>query len=424
MAISKIPGAGVSADTLEAGDIAANAIGSSEIADDAVGTDQLSNAVAISTTGAITTTGAFTSVGIDDNASGATAITIDATEKVGIGEASPDRLLHLKGAASGHTYLRMESPSGSNLNNYIEFKTQNDTKSWAIAARSDDDGNKLDIGSNTNSNVLVLNSNGTIGLHHSGGTGQQVFIENQDSANGRIGLKITSPSSSANNSAMEMQVTRSNSSAYRFLKCLSNSGNDEEFLVRGDGYVQADGSISGGHGDYAEYFESKTGEAIPVGTTVKLDGDKVVACSESDTPMGVIRPNGSAHIVANDAWNKWYNKYLCTDFGAYIFEEYTATEWTVDEEKHSYPTDSIPADLTVPADAVVTSEDEDGNKLMRRKLNPDYDESQTYIPRENRDEWVIVGLLGQIPITKGQPVADSWIKMKDVSETVEMWFVK
>ena len=85
MAISKIPGAGVSADTLEAGDIAANAIGSSEIADDAVGTDQLSNAVAISTTGAITTTGAFTSVGIDDNASGATAITIDANENVGIG---------------------------------------------------------------------------------------------------------------------------------------------------------------------------------------------------------------------------------------------------------------------------------------------------------------------------------------------------
>ena len=84
MAISKIPGAGVSADTLEAGDIAANAIGSSEIADDAVGTDQLSNAVAISTTGAITTTGAFTSVGIDDNAD-ATTITIDANENVGIG---------------------------------------------------------------------------------------------------------------------------------------------------------------------------------------------------------------------------------------------------------------------------------------------------------------------------------------------------
>ena len=96
MAISKITASGVATDTLTAADIAANAIGSSEIADDAVGTDQLSNAVAISTSGAITTTGAFTSVGIDDNASGAVAITIDSDEKVGIGETSPDNKLHVK----------------------------------------------------------------------------------------------------------------------------------------------------------------------------------------------------------------------------------------------------------------------------------------------------------------------------------------
>ena len=38
MAFSKIPGAGVSADTLEAGDIAANAVGASELADNAVDT--------------------------------------------------------------------------------------------------------------------------------------------------------------------------------------------------------------------------------------------------------------------------------------------------------------------------------------------------------------------------------------------------
>ena len=67
---------------------------------------------------------------------------------------------------------------------------------------------------------------------------------------------------------------------------------------------------------------------------------------------------------------------------------------------------------------------------MRKKLNPDFvenvdeDGSQIYSPREERDEWHIVGLLGQIPITKGQPVADNWIKMKDVSDTVEMYFVK
>ena len=43
---------------------------------------------------------------------------------------------------------------------------------------------------------------------------------------------------------------------------------------------------------------------------------------------------------------------------------------------------------------------------------------------EDRDEWHIVGLLGQIPVTKGQPTGSNWTKMKDVSNTVEMYFVK
>ena len=63
--------------------------------------------------------------------------------------------------------------------------------------------------------------------------------------------------------------------------------------------------------------------------------------------------------------------------------------------------------------------------LRISKFNPEYDDSQSesYSTREDRDEWHIVGLLGQIPITKGQPTGN-WIKMKDVSDTVEMYFVK
>ena len=56
---------------------------------DKITTGIIADDVSISTSGAITTTGAFTSVGIDDNASGATAITIDANENVGIGVTNP-----------------------------------------------------------------------------------------------------------------------------------------------------------------------------------------------------------------------------------------------------------------------------------------------------------------------------------------------
>ena len=111
-------------------------------------------------------------------------------------------------------------------------------------------------------------------------------------------------------------------------------------------------------------------------------------------------------------------------------EEFTLTEWVDGKNEDggdndiSYHTDKIPSNIAVPSDAKIITTNDNGEKLMRRKLNPDWDESKTYVPRENRDEWNIVGLLGQVQITKGQPVASNWIKMKDISDTVELWFIK
>jgi hypothetical protein len=54
----------------------------------------------------------------------------------------------------------------------------------------------------------------------------------------------------------------------------------------------------------------------------------------------------------------------------------------------------------------------------------DYDESKEYKPRSERDEWVIIGMLGQIQVEKGQKTGTNWIKMRDISDTVEEWLVR
>ena len=64
--------------------MAIDTIKSTAVLDGAISTADLANDIAINTSGAITTTGAFTSQGIDDN-SNATAITIDSSENVLIG---------------------------------------------------------------------------------------------------------------------------------------------------------------------------------------------------------------------------------------------------------------------------------------------------------------------------------------------------
>ena len=230
-----------------------------------------------------------------------------------------------------------------------------------------------------------------------------------------------------------------------------NGGIKIKFNANGDGYW--DGAADNGAADYAEYFESTDGKAIPIGNTVVLENGKVRQAKDSETPIGIVRPHDGCAMVGNSAWSKWDNKYIRDDYGKYEYESYTKTRWFEEISKeeyekkdkddtggvrggsvrdilggekgtyyrqHEYYSDIIPSGLTVPDDAKILED----SSYQRHKINPDYDASKEYKPREERDEWNIIGLLGQIPMTKGQPVASNWIKMKDVSNTVEMYFVK
>ena len=185
-----------------------------------------------------------------------------------------------------------------------------------------------------------------------------------------------------------------------------------------DGDIKIDGSYLTGGVDYAEYFESTDGSAIPVGTTVILDNGKVRAATGSETPIGVIRPKTSGTSVTGGSHDlNWKGKYLVDDYDGQVFENATFCSWKEGDEPKQCWKDRPPTGVTIPDDAVETTK-------SRKKLNPDFDASKTYVPRSERVEWNCVGLLGQIPITKGQPTSTNWIKMKERSSTVELWMVK
>ena len=58
------------------------------------------------------------------------------------------------------------------------------------------------------------------------------------------------------------------------------------------------------------------------------------------------------------------------------------------------------------------------------RKDPDYDPDTEYVSRENRPEWDTVGLMGKLRIRKGQVTGTRWIKMRNVSATVEEWLVR
>ena len=189
-----------------------------------------------------------------------------------------------------------------------------------------------------------------------------------------------------------MGIERAASSAYKFFNMYSgrrpdNGGGDVEFQIRGDGNAYADGSWSGGGADYAEYFEWSDGNASSqdrIGLSVVLDGNKIREATGSDaagTIIGVI--SGNPAVVGDTAYTKWADKYQKDDYGRYIL-------------------------------------DSDGH----RQENSDYDDSLTYVERENRKEWDTVGLMGKLRMKKGQQTGTNWIKMRDISATVEEWLVR
>lgn len=168
-----------------------------------------------------------------------------------------------------------------------------------------------------------------------------------------------------------------------FISC--NNPADAEFKVRGDGNVYSDGGTSmTTPADYAEMFEwldGNPGNEDRVGLSVALVGTKIKVAAATDTPIGII--SGNPAVLADSGATRWVDKFLRDDFNRPVF-------------------------------------DADG----KRMLNPSFDPSHPYTPREQRPEWSPVGLVGKLRLRKGQITGAGWIKMRDISESVEEWLVK
>jgi hypothetical protein len=307
---------------------------------------------------------------------------------------------------------------------------------------------------------MRIDSNGNL-LVGSTGVGGRIYGVHGD--NDRAVLRADATNASFTQNVQSLVASRAANSAYTFLLTFSGAGADVEHNLRGDGNAFADGTWQNNGADYAEFFESANGQALTLGATVVLDGNKVREATEQDPAsaiIGVVRPkepSKASMMIGNTAWNKWANKYLSDDFDRYIMEDHDVVEWeeqvleseateaveaVVDEDgnevspaipaqeaayktiKHSYESHNIPEGITVPEDATVKTHDDKGNKFQHYKLNPAWDKDAEYTPREQRPEWNIIGLLGQVKILKGQPVGDRWVKMRNVSSTVEEWFIR
>ncbi|MFC8960569.1 peptidase G2 autoproteolytic cleavage domain-containing protein [Bacillus subtilis] len=126
--------------------------------------------------------------------------------------------------------------------------------------------------------------------------------------------------------------------------------------IRGVGRVESVSDFK----DLAEYFESKDGRKIESGFLVTLDGDKIRKAEKGDKVLGVI--SETAGVIMGGAAFYWNDRYLRNEFGGIIYE-------TINDN---------------------------GREIIVPMENPNYNPDLEYIPREERDEWHVVGLVGQV----------------------------
>lgn len=156
----------------------------------------------------------------------------------------------------------------------------------------------------------------------------------------------------------------------------SNSALSNSFRITFNGKAYGLASFNSTGADYAEFFEWQDGNVNGedrIGYFVALDGDKIKIANSNDYIVGVISANPS--VIGDSHQDDWWNKYVRDEWGRIQYEH---------------------------VDTVYKEFDENGNEIEKvrkdylPKINPDWDSSQEFAPRESRKEWGIVGMMGKL----------------------------
>jgi hypothetical protein len=417
----------LSGDGIARANLAADVIDSTKLADDAVNSEHLAD-------------GSIDAVHLSANSIDSDAYvdaSIDnahlADDAVGVAE------LSATGTASNSTYLRGDNTwatvtsvgggTGVDFNDNVKarFGTGNDLEIYH-------DGSHTRIADVGTGNLLL--SSGQVAMQNQAQTetmfrayedggvllyynNDKKFETNSTGVAVQTGIKMEGGSATYIDFEDVNTVTMQNFTNSNDLRWKERSGNNHRMELSDSGTLTIDGSFSTSGVDYAEFFESTDGNAIAVGSSVVLENGKVKLCPEGEIPIGVVRPNNSSSTVGGEHIFRWQGKYRRDDYGDWLTETANFYAWKADGVHQQYFEDEMPEGVTPPEGAQLSVK-------TRHLLNPEYDAAQeeNYKARKDRPEWNVIGLLGQIQITKGQPTATAWIKMRDISETVEMWFVK
>jgi hypothetical protein len=203
---------------------------------------------------------------------------------------------------------------------------------------------------------------------------------------------------------LRIQTTFAGATGWNAISARNSGGN--VFRVNGLGTTFGVGAYNTSGADYAEMFEWEDGNASEEdrrGRAVVLGNNGTIhIASPLDNltdVFGVVSTNPS--IVGDSRWNEWSGRYLRDKFGAKLSNTvyFLANVSDENERIRCGINDTAPDGY----EKVISSEFIE---------NPKFDPKTPYISRENRPEWVAIGLLGKLRVLPGEIVNPNWKLLK------------
>ena len=193
-----------------------------------------------------------------------------------------------------------------------------------------------------------------------------------------------------------------------------------------NGHTYLDGTLHNNSYDYAEYFEWEDGNPENEdrrGYSVVLVSDgKIRKATSDDSPEDIIGAvSGTSSITGDAAMYDWNGKYEVDEWGTRIKDKVYQLTWEVEledgeKQNHSYDEDRVPEGIIVPENA--------SRRLRsRERINPEYDETRIYEPRDKRKEWTTIGLLGKVRVRDESPKHPNWKYLKTIAGK-KLWLIK
>ena len=168
--------------------------------------------------------------------------------------------------------------------------------------------------------------------------------------------------------------------------------------------VYSNSTFKSSGADYAEMLEWLDGNVEKedrTGLFVTLEKDKIrIATPEDDYILGIVSACPSVCGDVRD--DTWGNMHLTDIYGQPILEEVEIPERTEEIVTVSEEGEEVTETVVI----------EQAHTEIRQKLNPEYDNTQEYIPRSERPEWDAVGVLGKlVAIDDGSCEENGWCKV-------------